>query len=89
MWKWPSNFSLITKTATRARLRHRSDHFAGTSIKQKMARRNGIGSPTYPGGAVTGKVSSSELAENLALIAHAGHPCGEDFVAAPFLLGTS
>jgi len=41
--------------------------------------------PYYPGGAVTGKVSSSELAENLALIAHAGHPCGEDFVAAPFL----
>jgi len=41
--------------------------------------------PYYPGGAVTGKVTNSELAEHLSLIAHAGHPCGEDFVAAPFL----
>jgi hypothetical protein len=41
--------------------------------------------PFYPGGAVTGKVTSSDLAEHLALIAHAGHPCGEDFLAAPFL----
>jgi len=41
--------------------------------------------PYYPGGAVTGKVTSSDLAEHLALIARAGHPCGEDFLAAPFL----
>lgn len=41
--------------------------------------------PYYPDGAVTGKVSSSELAEHMGLIAHAGHPCGEDFRAAPFL----
>ncbi len=41
--------------------------------------------PFYPEGAVTGKVSDSDLAADLALIAHAGHPCGEDFVAAPFL----
>ena len=41
--------------------------------------------PYYPGGAVTGKVSNSDLAEHLALMAHAGHPCGEDFLAAPFL----
>jgi hypothetical protein len=25
------------------------------------------------------------MAEKLALVAHAGHPCGEDFLAAPFL----
>ena len=41
--------------------------------------------PYYPGGAVTGKVTDSDLAGNLSLIAHAGHPCGEDFLAAPFL----
>jgi hypothetical protein len=41
--------------------------------------------PYYPGGAVTGKVTDSDLAVNLSLIAHAGHPCGEDFLAAPFL----
>ena len=41
--------------------------------------------PYYPGGAVTGKVTDSDLAANLSLIAHAGHPCGEDFLAAPFL----
>ncbi len=41
--------------------------------------------PYYPGGAVTGKVADSDTAANLSLIAHAGHPCGEDFLAAPFL----
>jgi hypothetical protein len=41
--------------------------------------------PYYPDGAVTGKVTDSDLAANVALIAHAGHPCGEDFVAGPFL----
>jgi hypothetical protein len=40
--------------------------------------------PYYPGGAVTGKVADSDMAEHLALIARAGHPCGEDFLAAPF-----
>jgi hypothetical protein len=41
--------------------------------------------PYYPGGAVTGKVTDSELAGKMELIGHAGHPCGEDFYAAPFL----
>jgi hypothetical protein len=41
--------------------------------------------PYYPGGSVTGKVADSDLAAKLSLIAHAGHPCGEDFLAAPFL----
>jgi Phospholipase B len=41
--------------------------------------------PYYPGGAVTGKVADSDMAANLSLIAHAGHPCGDDFLAAPFL----
>jgi hypothetical protein len=40
--------------------------------------------PFYPDGAVTGKVTDSDLAANLSLIARAGHPCGEDFLAAPF-----
>jgi hypothetical protein len=40
--------------------------------------------PYYPDGAVTGKVTDSDLAANLSLIARAGHPCGEDFLAAPF-----
>ena len=41
--------------------------------------------PFYPDGAVTGKVTDSDLAAHLSLIARAGHPCGEDFIAAPFL----
>ncbi len=44
------------------------------------------GDPPYdPEGAVTGKVTDSDLAKNLSLIARAGHPCGEDFLARPFL----
>ncbi|HTX75271.1 MAG TPA: C45 family peptidase [Terracidiphilus sp.] len=41
--------------------------------------------PYYPGGAVTGKVTDSDMAGKMELIAHAGHPCGESFYAAPFL----
>ena len=41
--------------------------------------------PYYPGGAVTGKVADSAMAAKLSIEAHAGHPCGEDFLAAPFL----
>ena len=41
--------------------------------------------PYSPHGAVTGKVADSDLAAKMSLLAHAGHPCGEDFLAAPFL----
>jgi len=41
--------------------------------------------PWYPGGAVQAKVTDSEMAERMSLLARAGHPCGEDFHAAEFL----
>jgi hypothetical protein len=41
--------------------------------------------PFDPAGAVTGKVTDSELAAKLSFIGRAGHPCGEDFLASPFL----
>jgi hypothetical protein len=41
--------------------------------------------PYSPGGAVTGKVMDSDMAAKLSFIGRAGHPCGEDFLAAPFL----
>jgi hypothetical protein len=51
--------------------------------------RNGVPEwdwpPYYPGGAVTGKVADSDLAAKLSLVARAGHPCGDDFLAGPFL----
>ncbi len=40
--------------------------------------------PFNPGGAVTGKVMDSDLAARMSFIGRAGHPCGEDFLAAPF-----
>lgn len=41
--------------------------------------------PYYPGGAVSGKAADSDTAAKLSLIARAGHPCGEEFLAGPFL----
>lgn len=41
--------------------------------------------PYYPEGAVTGKVTDSDMAAKMELIGRAGHPCGENFYAAPFL----
>jgi phospholipase B-like protein len=39
----------------------------------------------YPGGAVQGKVMDDAMATSLTLRARFGHPCGADFIAAPFL----
>jgi hypothetical protein len=41
--------------------------------------------PYYPGGAVQGKAMDSAMAKALSFYARRGHPCGEDFVAQPFL----
>jgi len=44
------------------------------------------GNPPFdPGGAVTGKVMDSDMAAKLSFTGRAGHPCGENFIAAPFL----
>ena len=40
--------------------------------------------PFVPNGAVTGKVTDSEMAAHMSFIGRAGHPCGDDFLAAPF-----
>jgi len=41
--------------------------------------------PFYPGGAVQGKASDSAMAKDMRLVARMGHPCGDDFLAKPFL----
>ena len=38
-----------------------------------------------PGGAVQGKAMDSSMAATMSFVARAGHPCGEDFLAEPFL----
>ena len=44
-----------------------------------------MGNPPFvPNGAVTGKVTDSEMAAHMSFIGRAGHPCGDDFLAAPF-----
>jgi hypothetical protein len=34
---------------------------------------------------VTGQVTDAAMAEQMSMIVRAGHPCGADFIAAPFL----
>ena len=41
--------------------------------------------PYYPGGAVQGKAMDAGMAEAMTFTARMGHPCGEDFLAEPFL----
>ena len=41
--------------------------------------------PYFPGGAVQGKVTDSDMAARMTLIARRGHPCGDDFIASTFL----
>ena len=38
-----------------------------------------------PGGSVQGKVTTSDLTNHMTIIARLGHPCGEPFLAKPFL----
>jgi hypothetical protein len=45
--------------------------------------------PYEPFGATQGKVSDSEMAAHMSLIARLGHPCGQSFYAAPFLAAHS
>jgi hypothetical protein len=40
--------------------------------------------PFYPMGAVQGKVTTAALAKDMKFWAHMGHPCGQDFIGAPF-----
>ena len=39
----------------------------------------------YPGGAVQGKATDSDMAAKMSFVGRTGHPCGEDFLAKPFL----
>ena len=41
--------------------------------------------PYDPDGAVQGKAADSAMAAKMSFVAHAGHPCGEDFLVKPFL----
>jgi hypothetical protein len=41
--------------------------------------------PYYPGGAVQGKATDSDMTAQMSFVGHAGHPCGENFYAKPFL----
>jgi hypothetical protein len=76
-----------------------SDHYDSYEKKQDAGKRSLCGhedtspvgekvwgdAPYDPGGAVTGKVMDSDMAAKLSFTGRAGHPCGEDFIAAPFL----
>jgi hypothetical protein len=76
-----------------------SDHFDSFEKKQQADERSlcghvdassrGVKEWTWdgynPGGAVQGKAADSNMAANMSFVARAGHPCGEDFLAADFL----
>jgi len=76
-----------------------ADHFDSYTKKEEADERTLCGhvdaspsgvaiwawGPNYPGGAVQGKASDSTMAKDLRLVARVGHPCGQDFLAKPFL----
>jgi Phospholipase B len=77
-----------------------SDHYDSFDKKIEIGKRSLCGHeelsaegekvwdnpPFSPSGAVTGKVMDSDMAAKLSFTARAGHPCGEDFLAAPFFV---
>ena len=89
----------LGKIDTNVAEQYLSDHYDSFEKKQHADRRSLCGhgdvasdpepawqeQPFAPGGAVTGKVMDSNMAERMSFIGRAGHPCGEDFLVAPFL----
>jgi phospholipase B-like protein len=75
------------------------DHFDSYEKKQQADERSlcghvdtvAKGIPQWewggydPAGAVQGKATDSNMAAKMSLRAHAGHPCGQDFIAKDFL----
>jgi len=75
-----------------------SDHYDSYEKKVEIGKRSLCGHeelsaegepvwdnpPFASSGAVTGKVMDATMAANMSFIARSGHPCGEDFLAAPF-----
>jgi hypothetical protein len=75
------------------------DHFDSYEKKQQADERSlcghvdtvSRGIPEWewgaydPAGAVQGKATDSSMTANMRLRAHAGHPCGQDFIAQDFL----
>jgi len=76
-----------------------SDHFDSYQKKEEANERALCGhsdtsprgievwgwEPYYPGGAVQGKATDSDMTGKMQLVARAGHPCGADFRAKEFL----
>ncbi len=99
MCRW-AQLSLENKGKINAQLamEMEGDHF--DPIKNRVAMDGGVlcghvdkdprgapewsAPPFYPTGAVQGKVTTSALAKEMRMWARMGHPCGEDFLAAPF-----
>ena len=79
--------------------RYLADHFDSFEKKEQSDERSLCGhidasqrgvkqwgdDPYDPAGAVQGKVTDSSMAAKMSIVAHAGHPCGADFLAEPFL----
>ena len=75
------------------------DHFDSYEKKQQSDQRSLCGhvdtaakgipewewAPYDPAGAVQGKATDSSMTARMSLRAHAGHPCGQDFIAKEFL----
>ncbi len=76
-----------------------ADHFDSFEKKEQADERSLCGhidasprgvkqwgdDPFDPDGAVQGKAMDSAMAAKMSFVAHAGHPCGADFLAGPFL----
>ncbi len=76
-----------------------ADHFDSFEKKEQADERSLCGhidasprgvkqwgdDPFDPDGAVQGKAMDSTMAAKMSFVAHAGHPCGADFLAGPFL----
>ena len=76
-----------------------ADHFDSFEKKEQANERSLCGhidasprgvkqwgdDPFDPDGAVQGKAMDSAMAAKMSFVAHAGHPCGADFLVGPFL----
>ena len=85
MWRSRSKCSATMWIHLRKKKRRTNAPCAGTSTGSTRGVAIWSWGPSYPGGAVQGKAADSTMAKEMRLTARMGHPCGQDFLAKPFL----
>ena len=86
MSPWQNNSCRTTSTASKEKKEQPNERALCGHVDVSPRGVKEWGWDAYnPGGAVQGKATDSAMTAKMSFVARAGHPCGADFLAEPFL----